>query len=87
MLPMEPFDTRLPHDLKSRLHSLNSPPAIQEYLDCLKYVAEDLDRSPLRVMRDGQCHCLDGGIFAALALARLGLPALILGPRPRARQG
>jgi hypothetical protein len=37
-----------------------------------------LDRSPLQVMTDGQAHCLDGGIFAALALWRIGFRPLIL---------
>jgi hypothetical protein len=37
-------------------------------------------------MTDGQAHCLDGGIFAALALKRIGQPALILDlvPEPKA---
>lgn len=52
--------------------------AVQNYLDSIPYKAEELDRSPLRVMTDGQAHCLDGGIFAALALWRIGFPPLIL---------
>ena len=51
---------------------------MQEYLDSIPYKAEELDRSPLRVMTDGQAHCLDGGIFAALALWRIGFRPLIL---------
>jgi hypothetical protein len=47
-------------------------------LDGLPYIAEELDRSPLRLMSDHQGHCLDGGIFGALALSRLGFPPLIL---------
>lgn len=73
-------------DLPSRLDaanrqlfaSLRTPFAIQEYLDSIPYVSEELDRSPLRVMLDRQCHCLDGGLFAAAALRRLGCPPLIL---------
>ena len=60
------------------VESLTSPLKIQNYLDSLPYVGEDLNRSPLRVIRDRQCHCLDGGILAALALRRLGYPPLIL---------
>jgi hypothetical protein len=48
----------------------------------MPYIAEDLDRSPLRVMTDHQSHCLDGGIFAALALARLGHRPLIMDIAP-----
>jgi hypothetical protein len=57
---------------------LDSPLAIQQYLDSLPYVAEERDRSPLNVLLDGQGHCLDGGLFAALALRKLGEPGLIL---------
>lgn len=65
-------------DLQRVLHDLTTPPEIQAYLDSLPYVGEELNRSPLRVARDRQCHCLDGGLFGALALSRLGYPALIL---------
>jgi len=72
------FEGRLPPKLLMVFQGLNTPAAIQAYLDSLPYVAEDLDRSPLRVMLDSQSHCLDGGIFAALALRRLGFRPLIL---------
>ncbi len=52
--------------------------AIQAYLDGIPYIAEELDRSPLRVLTDGQAHCLDGAIFAALALGHLGHRMLIM---------
>ena len=73
-----PFEQRLPQDLRKLFRSLKTPSAIQAYLDSLPYRAEELDRSPLQVMTDGQAHCLDGGIFAALALWRLGFRPLIL---------
>ena len=72
------FEEHLPQSLRTVFRSLNSPMAVQEYLNSLLYNAEDLDRSPLRVMTDGQAHCLDGGILAALALWRIGFPPLIL---------
>jgi hypothetical protein len=72
------FEKHLPKALRTVLRGLTSPAAVQEYLDSLPYIAEDLDRSPLRVMSDGQAHCLDGGIFAALALWRIGFRPLIL---------
>jgi hypothetical protein len=77
-LSVIPFETRLSPDLRRRFQSLSSPVLIQAYLDSLPYVAEELDRSPLRVLQDQQAHCLDGAIFAALALSRLGYPPLIL---------
>ncbi len=58
--------------------ALQTPPQIQAYLDSLPYVGEDLNRSPLRVMQDRQCHCLDGGMLAALALQQIGFPPLLV---------
>ena len=76
------FEKRLAPALRAKFRELTSPSAIQAYLDGLPYVAEERDRSPLAVMQDRQCHCLDGGIFAALALRRLGHPPLILDLQP-----
>ena len=72
------FESRLTPGLLEIFRHLSTPSAIQAYLDSFPYIAEELDRSPLRVMTDGQAHCLEGGIFAALALARLGHRPLIL---------
>ena len=57
---------------------LTTPIEIQNFLDSLPYIGEDLNRPPVRVIRDRQCHCLDGGLFAAAALRWLGYPPLIL---------
>ncbi len=76
------FEKRLSPDLRAIWKDLKDPASIQAYLDRLPYVAEERDRSPLDVMRDRQCHCLDGGIFAALALSRLGHRPLILDLQP-----
>jgi hypothetical protein len=62
--------------------SLNTPAKIQAYLDQTPYSPQDADRSPLSVMRDRLAHCLDGGLFAAAALRRLGFPPLILDMQP-----
>jgi hypothetical protein len=51
---------------------------VQEYLLSMPYIAEARDRSPLDVMLNGQCHCLDGGFLAALLLWRLGFTPLVL---------
>jgi hypothetical protein len=62
--------------------SLNSPAAIQVYLDTTLYSAENANRCPLSVLRDNQAHCLDGALFAAAALRRLGYPPLIIDMLP-----
>lgn len=72
------FQSRLPAHLRKKFLSLDTPFAIQEYLDGMPYIAEERDRSPFNVMLDGQCHCLDGGFFAALALWRIGFKPLLI---------
>jgi len=62
--------------------SLDTPAKIQAYLDGTPYSPQDADRSPLSVMRDRLAHCLDGGLFAAAALRRLGFPPLIIDLQP-----
>lgn len=62
--------------------SLNSPAAIQAYLDTTLYSPENANRCPLSVLRDNQAHCLDGALFAAAALRRLGYPPLIIDMLP-----
>jgi hypothetical protein len=72
MRNLSEFEMRLSPNLRAKFKALKSPIHIQSYLDELPYIAEELDRSPLRLMTDHQGHCLDGGIFGALALSRLG---------------
>ena len=68
-----------PHgELFSLFRQLKTPPDIQLYLDSLPYVGEEPNRSPLRVMRDRQCHCLDGALLAAVALEQIGYAARII---------
>src|SRR5262249_53722060 len=50
----------------------------------MPYIGEERDRSPLDVMRDRQCHCLDGGFLAALALWRIGFPPKLIDLAPEA---
>jgi hypothetical protein len=76
------FEAKLTVLLLEKYHSLATPFAIQEYLDGMPYIAEERDRAPLNVMQDHQCHCLDGGFFAALALWRLGFKPLVIDLRP-----
>ena len=72
------FESHLPQNLRRKFKSLNTPFAIQEYLDSMPYIGEERDRSPLHVMLDRQCHCLDGGFLAALALWRIGFKPLLI---------
>jgi hypothetical protein len=76
------FENRLPKAQRAVFRAFHRPVDIQGYLDSIPYKAEVLDRSPLRVMTDGQAHCLDGGLFAALALRRIGFRPLILDLQP-----
>lgn len=72
------FESHLPKDLLNDFRKLASPFAIQEYLDGMPYIGEVRDRSPLNVMLDRQCHCLDGGFLAALCLWRIGFKPLLI---------
>jgi hypothetical protein len=74
----EQFTGQLPDAQRVVFLGLASPVAIQAYLDSLPYVAEERNRSALDLMRDAQCHCLDGGVFASLALWRLGFRPLLI---------
>jgi len=47
-------------------------------MDSVPYVGEEANRSPLSVIRDHQAHCLDGGLFGAAMLRRLGYPPLVI---------
>ena len=72
------FESRLPKALREKFNQLDAPFVIQNYLDSMPYKGEERDRSPLNVMLDGQCHCLDGGFLAALCLWRIGFKPLLI---------
>jgi len=72
------FQSRLNADLRKQFLELKTPFGIQQYLDSMPYIGEERDRSPLNVMLDRQCHCLDGGFFASLALWRIGFKPLLI---------
>jgi len=57
---------------------LDSPAAIQGFLDSIPYSADPFYRCPRRVLRDRRAHCFDGALMAAAALRRLGLPPLVV---------
>ena len=72
------FLSHLPGNLRNQFLNLKTPFAIQQYLDSMPYIGEERDRSPLNVILDHQCHCLDGGFLAALALWRIGFKPLLI---------
>jgi hypothetical protein len=79
---VESIEEKLDARQRALFTSLNSPAAIQAYLDTTRYSAENANRCPLSVLRDNQAHCLDGALFAAAALRRLGYPPLIIDMLP-----
>lgn len=64
---------------------MKSPFRIQSFLDELAYSTDDFYRCPLRVLRDRKAQCFDGGLFAAMALRRLGHQPLIIDMVPNRR--
>lgn len=77
-MDLSPFERQLTPEERQLWESLDSPPAIQAFLDSVQYPSESINRNPLRVLRERRAHCLDGGLFAALALSRLGYPPQIV---------
>jgi hypothetical protein len=59
------------------LQELTDPFRIQEFLDSLLYSDDPIYRCPRSVLRDRKGHCVDGALFAAGALWRLGHAPLI----------
>lgn len=61
-------------------HAVNfaSPVEIQAFLDATAYSDEPFYRCPARVAVDRRANCVDGALFAAAALRRLGMPPLVL---------
>ena len=76
------LESQLSADALALLHSLDTPQKIQAYLDSIPYSPDDLNRTPLEVMHDRKAHCLDGALFAAAALRRIGHPARVVDMLP-----
>ncbi len=74
----EKFTSILSDEQRQTFIGLDSPAAIQTYLDSLVYSPENRNRCPLNVMNDGLAHCLDGALMAAAAMRRLGYPPLVI---------
>ena len=61
--------------------ALDSPAAIQAFLDSVPYSTDPIYRCPRSVLRDRRAHCFDGAVLAAAALRRLGRRPLLLDMR------
>jgi hypothetical protein len=72
------LEAQLNPELRNVLQSLDSPARIQAFLDSCSYVVEYDNRCPARVLAERRAHCLDGGLFGAMALRRLGFPPLVV---------
>lgn len=72
------LESHLTGEQRAILRGLDTPRKIQDYLDATPYSPEHANRCPLQVMNDRLAHCLDGAMFAAAALRRLGYPPLLL---------
>lgn len=57
---------------------LDTPYKISLFLDSVQYPVGERNRSVINVLRERQAHCLDGGLFAAAMLNRLGHPAVFI---------
>ena len=75
---MRKFDAQLSSSERQLLSGLDSPSAIQAFLNSVPYSEDKFYRCPLRLLRERKGHCFDGALFAAMALRRLGHPPLIL---------
>jgi hypothetical protein len=79
------LDAQLVSSERKLLDGLNRPIKIQSFLNTIRYSDDEFYRCPLRVLRDRKAHCFDGGLFAAMALHRIGHPPLILELIPNGR--
>jgi hypothetical protein len=77
-MPLMPLFTKKELAL---IKKLNTPAKIQDYLNTLEFNFEEKGEtleSPIKVMRTGAAHCLEGAILAAYLLSRHGFKPLIL---------
>jgi hypothetical protein len=79
------LDAQLVSSERKLLDGLNRPIKIQSFLNTIRYSDDEFYRCPLRVLRDRKAHCFDGGLFAAMALHRIGHLPLILELIPNGR--
>jgi hypothetical protein len=82
---MRKLDGQFSSSERKLLFALDSPAAIQAFLNTIPYSEDKFYRCPLRLLRERKGHCFDGALFAAMALRRLGYPPLILELIPNER--
>lgn len=74
----ETMEDHITKEQRELLRGMQTPVKIQAFLDTCAYVAEYDNRCPARVLAEGRAHCLDGALFAAAALRRIGYPPLVV---------
>jgi hypothetical protein len=74
----ETLESHINEEQRALLRTFDTPRKIQDFLDTTAYSPEYANRSPVRVFTDKQAHCLDGALFAAAALRRLGDAPLLV---------
>jgi hypothetical protein len=79
------LEAQLSPSERQLLSGLDSPAAVQTFLNTVPYSEDKFYRCPLRLLQDRKGHCFDGALFAAMALRRLGYPSLILELIPNER--
>jgi hypothetical protein len=84
-LSFSALDKMLTPKEKISIDGLDTPIAIQTFLDTLEYSAEAFYRCPLRVLRDRKAHCFDGAMLAAALLWRIGYAPRALEMLPNER--
>ncbi|MCC6323680.1 hypothetical protein IT400_02715 [Candidatus Nomurabacteria bacterium] len=61
---------------------LNTPAKVQDFINTIPFNFEhnkiDTIKSPLRVLREKNCHCIEGAIFSAYVLSLHGHKPLLL---------
>lgn len=67
---------------RALLRKLNTPAKIQDFLNTIPFNHErngqDTIKSPLRVIRENNAHCIEGAILGAYILSLHGHPPLVL---------
>lgn len=80
--PSSAFSDPLEAHERKLLSALRSPAQIQRFLDDEIVYNKEPDRdtchSPRTVLAQRSAHCMEGALFAAMALRRLGHPALLV---------
>jgi hypothetical protein len=79
---MKSFESLLNDHERQLLDTLDSPFRIQTFLESIEYPSGEENRSCVDVLRQRKAHCLDGGLFAAMALRRIGFHPRIIDLQP-----